>query len=187
MTRGRTRSVVAVAAVTAWSAIVTGQNAPAKLTVTSTVIKEGQPIPKDYTGDGKDMSPPLAWQGAPSATKQFAVLVDDPDAPMPVPFVHWTIYKIPAQAKGLPEAVPRDATLSKPAAVAGALQGLTDFDATGYGGPAPPPGSVHHYHFRVYALDQALDLKPGIDKNALMAALKGHIIAQGELIGTYER
>src|SRR5665213_605431 len=99
------------------------QSAPATITVASTAFAANQPIPAMYTGDGRDVSPPLTWTGAPAATREFALICDDPDAPMPVPFVHWVIYKIPAAAKGLPEGVPQGSTVSGVAALTGALQG----------------------------------------------------------------
>jgi Raf kinase inhibitor-like YbhB/YbcL family protein len=165
------------------------QTAPQQLVVDSSVLKPGQPFPKDYTADGRNVSPPLAWKGAPAATKEFALIMDDPDAPTPQPFVHWVLYKIPAGASELPEGVPAGASLTGPAALAGAQQGVGGFrrGEPGYRGPAPPPGKVHHYHFTVYALDAPLDPKPGLDKAGLLEAMKGHIIGQGELIATYER
>ena len=173
--------------VIALAALAAAQGAPAKVTVASTAFAANQPIPAVYSGDGRDVSPPLTWTGAPAATREFALICDDPDAPMPVPFVHWVIYKIPAAAKGLPEGVPQGSTVSGVAALAGALQGLTGFGAAGYNGPAPPPGSAHHYHFTVYALNRPLTVRPGLDKDALLDAMKGHVIGQGELIGTYQR
>ena len=163
------------------------QSVPAKITVASTAFTANQPIPAMYTGDGRDVSPPLTWTGAPAATREFALICDDPDAPMPVPFVHWVIYKIPAAARGLPEGVPHASTVSGVAALTGALQGLTGFGAAGYNGPAPPPGSAHRYHFTVYALNAPLAVRTGVDKNALLDAMKGHIIGEGTLIGTYQR
>ena len=160
---------------------------PQALTVTSPALKAGEPIPRDYTADGKNVSPPLMWANAPAATKEFAVIVDDPDAPTPQPFVHWVIYKIPASAKGLPENIPIDAATPMPPEAAGAVQGTSGFRRPIYRGPAPPPGKVHNYHFTVYALDTVLDLAPGATKQQLLDAMKGHIIGQGELIATYER
>jgi Raf kinase inhibitor-like YbhB/YbcL family protein len=160
---------------------------PQTLTVTSPALKAGEPIPRDYTADGKNISPPLMWANVPGATKEFAVIVDDPDAPTPQPFVHWVIYKIPASATGLPEDIPIDAATPMPPQIAGAVQGTSGFRRPIYRGPAPPPGKVHNYHFTVYALDTALDLAPGATKQQLLDAMKGHIVGQGELIATYER
>jgi Raf kinase inhibitor-like YbhB/YbcL family protein len=152
--------------------------------VTSSAFTEGQRIPKKYTGEGQDVSPPLAWSNVPEPTKELALICDDPDAPRGT-WVHWVIYKIPAGTKGLPEGVPQAPQLKAPN---GAVQGMNSSDATGYHGPMPPPGhGVHHYHFKLYALDAPLDAKPGLDKKALSEAMRGHILAEGELMGTYER
>lgn len=161
--------------------------APAALTVTSPTLKAGDTIPRDYTADGKNVSPPLQWSGAPASTKEFAVILDDPDVPMPQPFVHWVIYKIPGTATGLPENIPIDPAASMPAEIAGAVQGLSGFKRPIYRGPAPPPGKPHHYHFKVYALDAVLDLKPGLTKAELLEAIKGHVVGEGELVAIYER
>jgi Raf kinase inhibitor-like YbhB/YbcL family protein len=156
------------------------------ITFTSSPFKAGESIPKKYTGEGEDVSPPLAWSSVPHGARELALICDDPDAPNGT-WVHWVIYKIPATTKSLPEGIPRDARPSTPA---GALQGTNSWDSDniGYRGPMPPPGhGVHHYHFKLYALDKPLDLKPGIDKKSLLAAMQGHIIGQGEIVGTYER
>lgn len=155
------------------------------ITLQSSAFEAGQVIPKKYTGDGPDVSPPLTWSGLPEGTKEVALIVDDPDAPTSEPWVHWVIYKIPANVNSLPEGVPKSATLSDPA---DALQGITSFRKVGYGGPLPPAGhGPHRYYFKIYALDASLDLGPGIDKKALLKAMSPHIIAEGELMGTYQR
>ena len=159
----------------------------ATLTVTSPAIKGGEAIPAQYTADGRNVSPPLQWSGAPATTKEFAVICDDPDVPMPQPFVHWVIYKIPGTAKGVPESVPIDAATPMPAEIAGALQGTSGFRRPIYRGPAPPPGKPHHYHFRVYAIGAVLDLKPGLTKAELLDTIKEHVVAEGELVAIYER
>jgi Raf kinase inhibitor-like YbhB/YbcL family protein len=156
------------------------------ITLRSTAFSHNQPIPKKYTEDGDDVSPPLAWDGAPQGVQEFALICDDPDAPTPQPWVHWVIYKIPADCRSLPEGVPAQAKLDSPA---GALQGRNSWSSgrtIGYRGPAPPSGT-HHYHFRVYALDTQLTLGPDADKPALLKAMKGHILAEGLLTGTYKR
>jgi len=162
---------------------------PAALTVTSTTIKANETIPKDHTADGKNVSPALAWSGAPAATKQFAMIMDDPDAQFNgTNFVHWVVYKIPAAAKGLPENIPIDqVTLTGPADIAGTIQGMSGFRRAMYRGPAPPPGKPHHYTFTVYALDTELALAEGATKADLMKAMEGHIIGQGSLVALYER
>jgi Raf kinase inhibitor-like YbhB/YbcL family protein len=158
------------------------------LTVTSPTLKANETIPKDHTADGRNLSPALLWSGAPAATRQFAVILDDPDAQFGGQnFVHWVVYKIPGTAKGLPAELPMDATLSAPAEVAGVIQGLSGFRRAGYRGPAPPPGKPHHYTFTVYALDADLPLAEGLTKADLLKAMDGHILAQGSLVAIYER
>lgn len=160
---------------------------PMAIELTSTAFAEGKPIPKKYTADGQDVSPPLAWSGVPEGTRELALVCDDPDAPTPQPWVHWLIYKIPPHTKGLPEDVAIDERLQNPA---GALQGKLSWrsgQTVGYRGPAPPPGKVHRYHFRLYALDKPLELEPGAEKSALLDAMAGHVLAEGLLVGTYQR
>lgn len=189
---------VALACVATAGARMGAQAAPTALTVTSTAFGSGDVLPKDYTADGKNVSPPLAWTGAPVGTKEFALVLDDPDASFGGrgPFVHWVIYKIPGAAKGLPEGVPMGASITV-AGLTGATNGLSGFNAfqragqpptePGYRGPAPPPGAPHHYRFTVYALNAPLDVKEGLDKTALLKAIDGSIAAQGEVVGIYER
>jgi Raf kinase inhibitor-like YbhB/YbcL family protein len=159
----------------------------ASLTLTSPTIKANETIPVDHTADGRNISPAIQWRGAPAATRQFALVCDDPDAPLPGGFVHWVVYKIPAAATGLPAELPMDATLTAPPELAGTIQGVSGFRRPGYRGPAPPPGKPHHYIFTVYALDAALPLEPGLNRNQLLDAIKGHVVAQGSLTGIYER
>jgi Raf kinase inhibitor-like YbhB/YbcL family protein len=167
---------------TAWA-----QAAPAVITVTSATLKANETMPKDHTADGRNVSPALMWSGAPAATRQFALVLDDPDVPMPGGFVHWVVYKIPGTAKGLPAELPMDATLTAPPEIAGTIQGMSGFRRAGYRGPAPPPGKPHHYTFTVYALDAELPLAEGLNRTQLMEAIKGHIIGQGALVSLYER
>jgi Raf kinase inhibitor-like YbhB/YbcL family protein len=153
--------------------------------VESSAFKAGAAIPAKYTGEGPDVSPALAWSGVPAGAKELALICDDPDAPRAQPWVHWVIYGLPPTTAGLPENVAKDKTLKQPE---GAVQGLTDFDKIGYNGPMPPRGhGTHHYHFMLYALDANLKLAPGLTKADLLKAMKGHILAQGEVVGTYER
>jgi hypothetical protein len=167
------------------SATGCGEGAPMTITITSAAFKAGGVVPSKHTGEGEDVSPALQWTGVPQNAKQLALICDDPDAPVAEPWVHWVIYGLPANCAGLPEAMPKDETLKEPA---GAVQGKNDFGKIGYGGPMPPRGhGTHHYHFKLYALDTALNLPPGQTKKQLLAAMKGHILAQGELIGTYSR
>jgi Raf kinase inhibitor-like YbhB/YbcL family protein len=155
-----------------------------KLIIQTPAFAAGAAIPKRFTEDGEDLSPALAWSGVPDGTKELAMIVDDPDAPMPQPWVHWVIYGLAADAAGLAEGVAKSA---RPAVPAGACQGKNSWGTLGYRGPAPPPGSTHHYHFRLYALDAPLKLAPGAEKPAVLAATAGHVLAEGELIGTYRR
>jgi len=149
--------------------------------LTSTAFAEGKPIPAKYTCDGADLSPPLKWSNVPEGTKSLALISDDPDAPVGT-WVHWVIYNIPPDATELAEGLPKSEVLTN-----GAKQGMTDFKRIGYGGPCPPPGRPHRYFFKVYALDAELDLKPGATKQQLLRAMDGHILAEGQLMGTYQR
>ena len=148
--------------------------------LTSSAFTQGQPIPLKYTCDGSNISPPLAWTGAPSSTKSFALIMDDPDAPAGT-WVHWVIYNLPATEHALPEAVPATAKLAD-----GALQGKNSWPKPGYGGPCPPSGT-HRYFFKIFALDTLLKLPADADKAQLLAAMEGHVSAQAELMGTYKR
>jgi Raf kinase inhibitor-like YbhB/YbcL family protein len=149
--------------------------------VTSTAFKAGETIPRQYAGDGADQSPPLRWPEPPSGTKSLALICDDPDAPRGT-WVHWVLFNLPAQARELEEGVPTTEMLGT-----AAKQGKNDFGNMGYGGPAPPKGKPHRYFFKLYALDIALDLPTGATKAELEKAMKGHILAEGRLMGTYKR
>lgn len=163
---------------------------PQRITVSSPTLKEGDTIPRQYTPDGRNDSPPLMWTGVPTGARELAVVCEDPDAGNPPPFVHWIVYKIPATAKGLPEALPIDTATKMPADLSGAVQGTNGFRRALYRGPAPPPGKPHHYHFVVYALDAPVAVKAGqppMTRAELLDAIKGHVIGQGELVALYER
>jgi hypothetical protein len=149
------------------------------LSITSTAFVQGQPIPTAYSCDGKGISPPLSWGGAPAGTKSFALLMDDPDAPSGT-YVHWVIYNIPFAATGLVEAMPKDAHLAD-----GSVQGQNSGRRPGYTGPCPP-GGTHRYFFKLFALDTTLSLASG-NKEELLQAAQGHVLAQGELMGTFSR
>lgn len=151
------------------------------LQLTSSAFESGQSIPKRHTGDGDDVSPPLAWPDPPGSTQSLALICDDPDAPRGV-WVHWVLFNLPPHLRELAEAVP-----TTPALASGARQGTNDFGNLGYGGPAPPPGKPHRYFFKLYALDVLLDLAAGATKDQLLAACKGHILAEGQLMGKYQR
>ena len=156
--------------------------------LTSAAFGEGEKIPVKYAGDGEDLSPPLSWSGLPEGTKELALICDDPDAPTPEPWVHWVICKLPPDTPGLTEGIATSATLSE---LGGALQGKNSWPqgvTIGYRGPMPPPGhGMHHYHFHLYALDAKLALAAEATKSQLLAAMKGHVLAEGKLVGTYER
>jgi len=150
--------------------------------LTSTAFAANQTIPAKYTCDGADVSPPLAWKDPPPATKSFALVCDDPDAPAGT-WVHWVVWDMPPTLRGLPENLPKTPTLDD-----GTRQGTNDFKRTGYGGPCPPPGhGPHRYVFRVYAIDSVLGVAPGSTKSALEKAVTGHTLARAEVIGRYER
>ena len=150
------------------------------LNASSTAFKEGEPIPKQYTCDGINISPPLEWTGVPKTAKTLAIICDDPDAPAGT-WVHWVLYNLPADKIGLIENTP--ATEALPG---GGMQGTNDFKKIGYGGPCPPSGT-HRYYFKVYALDSELPLRPGATKADLEKAMEGHVVTQGQLMGKYGR
>ena len=148
----------------------------------------GAPIPKKFTSEGEDVSPPLLWRGVPEGTRELALICDDPDAPTPEPWVHWVLYGLSPDVTQLPEGLPDAVELRSPVAARQGLNSWPSGQVHGYRGPEPPRGhGVHHYHFRLYALDAPLGLKPGIDKKALLAAMSGHCLGEAEWIGTYER
>jgi hypothetical protein len=149
--------------------------------MTSSAFSTGETIPKKFTCDGPDVSPKLAWNDPPAKTQSFALIMDDPDAPVGT-WVHWVLYDLPADAKELSEGVAKKEQLPN-----GALQGRNDFGKIGYGGPCPPPGKPHRYLFKLYALDAKLNLKAGATKAEVERAMKGHILVQAEVIGRYGR
>jgi Raf kinase inhibitor-like YbhB/YbcL family protein len=141
----------------------------------------GGAVPKEFTCEGADRSPQLAWTQPPPATQSFALIADDPDAPVGT-WVHWVIYDLPASAASLPQGVAKTERLPD-----GSTQGRNDFKKIGYGGPCPPAGKPHRYFFKLYALDKKLGLSPGATKQEVERAMHGHIVAQAELMGTYGR
>ena len=147
----------------------------------SSQLRPGESIPRQFTCDDKDVSPPLHWNSAPAGTKRFSLLTEDPDAPGGT-FIHWMLYDLPANATELPQNVPQKKELPN-----GARQGRNGFGRIGYGGPCPPSGPAHRYYFRLYALDRKLDLAAGASRAELDRAMKGHILAQAELMGRYKR
>lgn len=148
--------------------------------LTSPSFSEGQGIPKVYTGEGEDISPALQWTNPPAGTKSFALVCDDPDAPMGV-WVHWIVYNMPPELRSLKEHFPKDPRLPD-----GTRQGRTDFGQAGYGGPYPPSGT-HRYFFKLYALDALLTVPGKAAKFDLVRAMQGHVLAQAQLMGTYKR
>ena len=155
--------------------------------VTSPVFSQGQRIPQKYTGEGEDVSPPLFWSGVPEEAKELVLICDDPDAPTAEPWVHWVVYKIPATTTGLPEGIEKKARLKDPP---GVLQGKNSWPTgqnVGYRGPMPPPNhGTHRYYFKLYALEAKLVTEPGRDKKTVLEEVKDHILAEGQLMGTYE-
>ena len=177
-----TLALVLVCGVLAACASDASKEGPAMtIELTSPAFAGGQPIPKKHTCEGSDVSPPLQWASVPEGVKSFALVCDDPDAPMGT-WVHWVLYDIPAGARELGENVPK-----KPALDNGARQGANDSRRPGYGGPCPPPGNPHRYFFTLYALDAMLSLEEGATKKDVDKAMRGHILAQGQLMGTYKR
>lgn len=148
--------------------------------IKSLAFQEGGKIPRKYTCDDKDVSPPLFWEDIPEDTKSLALICDDPDAPMGA-WVHWVIYDLDPAINELPENVPMTEILDN-----GGIQGRNDFRRIGYGGPCPP-GGIHRYYFKLYALNIKLDLGPGLTKSELLRAMEGHILDECQLMGKYSR
>jgi Raf kinase inhibitor-like YbhB/YbcL family protein len=165
----------------ALSIVGSAHAATSQLQIQSNAFAANGPIPAAYTCSGDDKSPSLAWTGVPAATKSIALIVRDPDAPMGS-YVHWVIYNISASATGLPAGLPATPTLEN-----GAVQGVSGRDTSGYQGPCPPPGPAHHYHFRLYALDRKVNLAAGANAAEVEQAIKGHVLASTELVGTFAR
>lgn len=157
--------------------------APGGWTLISPAFGPGERIPDAYTCDGEDASPELAWSAPPKGTVELALVCDDPDAPGGV-WVHWVLYGLPADRRGLPRGVARSETLAD---LGGARQGRNSWGEVGYQGPCPPSGPAHHYHFRLYALSAKLDLAPGAERPELDQAMEGRVLAQAELVGVYSR
>ena len=152
-------------------------------TLASPAFQSGDSIPRQYSCDGVDHSPPLDWLAPPRGTASFALIVEDPDAPGGT-FIHWVLYDLPGSTASLPEAVPKSGELPQ---MGGAKQGRTSFGRTGYGGPCPPPGPAHHYHFRLFALSAKLALPAGSSRDEVMNAMQAHELGHAELVGLYAR
>jgi Raf kinase inhibitor-like YbhB/YbcL family protein len=152
------------------------------LTVTSTSFASGALIDRRYSAYGDNLSPALSWSAVPGA-RSYALIAQDPDARRPIPVLHWLAWNIPAKVASLPEGLPTLPRLSNPS---GVLQGSNTHGSIGYSGPHPPIGDApHHYHFQLYALDNSPELPPGASLDQLLAAMKGHVLAKGALVGRY--
>lgn len=181
------KSILAASALV-FSAQLIAQDIPETITVTSSAFEHHGTIPLEYTAYGDNKSIDLSWSNLPAGTVQLALVCDDPIVPMPQPFVHWVAYNIPAAAPGLPADLMKDAEVTGVAGLEGMINGVNGTRQAGYFGPRPPvDGQLHAYHFRVYALDADLDLAPGLNKADLLAAIEGHVLATGMLMGHYQR
>lgn len=154
---------------------------PTRFRLTSTAFARGAGIPRRHSCEGENRSPPLEWSGVPDEAASLAITCMDPDAPRKT-WVHWLVWNLPARSTGLPEAVPQDGAVPS-----GGRQGRNDSGHTGYDGPCPPPGKLHRYYFTLYVLDRELGLEGGAAWPELEAAMKGHVVATAELMGTYQR
>jgi Raf kinase inhibitor-like YbhB/YbcL family protein len=162
--------------------VISAAGAPAMtFAITSTSFPNSGDIPTKYTCDGADLSPELSWTGTPAGTQTFALIADDPDAPVGT-WTHWVLFNLPASVGNLPENVSKVDELP-----GGGRQGRNDFHRIGYGGPCPPAGKPHRYFFKLYALDRQLDLKAGCTRAELEEAMRGHILGQAEWMGKYHR
>ena len=150
-------------------------------TIQSSDFTQGGDIPRGFTCDGEDRSPALSWSGAPEGTKAFALIADDPDAPVGT-WVHWVIFNISAKTQSLAAGVEKKEQLAD-----GSKQGRNDFRKVGYGGPCPPPGKPHRYFFKLYALGAELPLQAGASKADVEKAMTGHTLGKAELMGRYKR
>jgi Raf kinase inhibitor-like YbhB/YbcL family protein len=152
-----------------------------ELKIISSSFKNGEIMPSKYTCEGEDISPQIGWGELPEGVKSLALVCNDPDA-HGGDFVHWVIFNIPTEIDSLPEGLAPVDTLDF-----GAIQGMTDFGSVGYGGPCPPRGSVHHYHFKLYGLDKMLEVGENVTKDVLLKEIEGHVVAKGEIVGLFKR
>jgi Raf kinase inhibitor-like YbhB/YbcL family protein len=179
--RTDTKYLLVGAALGAAFAVSPARGGPMSFQISTTAFSPGSTIPKKFTCDGPDVSPPLNWTEAPAATKSFALIADDPDAPVGT-WVHWVLFNVPATSRQLPEGVKKVEQLPD-----ATLQGRNDFRKIGYGGPCPPPGTPHRYFFKLYALDIMLNLKAGTAKQDVERAMQGHVVGETQLMGRYGR
>jgi len=152
-----------------------------KMALLSLAFANSGRVPERFTGDGPDLSPPLKWEGVPAGARAFALIMDDPDAPVGT-WVHWVVYDLPDDARGLAEGIGKGAALP-----AGAKEGKNSWGRNGYGGPSPPPGKPHRYFFKLFALSAPTGLKAGASKEELLKAMEGKTLADAQLLGTYGR
>ena len=163
--------------------VIREESTAGTLTVSSPAFAAGGAIPDKYTPQGANVSPPLTWTGVPDGTKELVLIVEDPDAPKAAPFVHWILHRLPGSTQSLPEGMPTTPEVNDPLSA----QGLNDAKTVGYFGPQPPLGhGVHHYHFQLFALNQVLVKGPEATRDDLAKMMGGHILADGELVGTYQ-
>ena len=160
---------------------------PATFIVESPTMRTGEMMPRNYSPDGRNVSPPLSWRGLPDGTREIVVICQEHGAGRPPPWVHWLIYNIPGDATGLPEGIPFDPADPMPSNVMGAAQGNNGWGLAMYRGPAPPGTSLHHYHFAVFALDIELGLPPGMTRDEVLEAMDGHVIGEGSMVPIYSR
>lgn len=151
------------------------------LEIKSSAFNNGAEIETRYSCDADNISPALSWSGAPQGTKNFVLICEDPDSPSKV-WSHWVVFNMPASKTGLDEGMPTTGTFDD-----GTVQGINDFGKPGYFGPCPPPTGQHRYFFRIYAIDTTLDLDEGATRDIVLSAISGHILAQAEIFGTYQR
>ena len=179
-------NVSAVAVSTGFSP---GDDGIPHIKVTSSVFNQGKPIPVEYTGQGDNISPPIFWGVYPKETVSIAIICDDPDAKEVVgkTFVHWVIFNIPVEYKGLSKNIPKTREPRTASMIKNVRQGVNDFGNIGYGGPMPPTGKKHRYFFKVYAIDIFFKLEAGATKENLLTAMKNHVLAYGEWMGPYKR
>lgn len=151
----------------------------------SSAFPPGGWIPRRHSGEGDDLSPPLHWSGVPEGTGAFTLILDDPDAPAGL-WIHWVLYNLPAELRELPMGLPQVEQLEN-GGLQGACWGVQSFSRGGYAGPLPPPGPAHHYRFRLSALDAPLPLPAGASAAEVRTAMGGHILAEAQLVGRYQR
>jgi Raf kinase inhibitor-like YbhB/YbcL family protein len=188
---GKFTSLIGMATL-ALSLNIYGADAPETITVTSSAFEHHGTVPEEYSAYGDNKSIDLSWSNLPAGTVQLALICDDPEVVtigmMETPFPHWVAYNIPASATGLPEGMTKEAVVTGVADLDGMINGLNGTRQSGYFGPRPPVnGHLHAYHFRVYAIDSDLELDEGLNKDELLAAIEGHVLATGMLMGHYER